>query len=121
MTLPSYEMNRYPNSYLTRNSGQMQGNFTPMNAQTELVSMNIYQLIITHKEREKMKEVGNDNINFFTIIAEQIGDVIPLFDEWYYSWSQSGIPYENYNIQVNMVMHNIQSRQKGVIQFSYRW
>lgn len=120
MSLP-YTTHRYGNSYLTQNSRVMQGNHTPLNAQAELASMNIYQLIIIHKERNQFKELGNDNINFFTIIAEKIEDVIPLFDDWYYSFSQSGIPYEKYDIEINTVMHNIQSRQKGVIQFSYRW
>ena len=117
----TYITHRHANSFFTRNNRVTQGNYNPLNAQAELVPMNIYQLILIHQDRQQLIERGNDNINFFTILAEKIEDVIPLFDDWYYSWSQSGIPYEKYDIEINIVMNNIQSRQKGVIQFSYSW
>ena len=119
--MTEYKSRRHPNSYLTHNSTERQGNFSPLNAQSNLISMNIYQLIFAHKERRLMREQNQDNINFFTIIAEKIEDVLPLFDDWYHSWSQSSVPHENYDIEINVVMNNIQSRQRGVIQFSYRW
>lgn len=119
--MTEFKSSRYPNAYLTRNSGVRQGNFTPMNAQADLAIMNIYQLIFAHKERKEMMEKGNDNINFFTIIAVEIKDVLPLFEEWYFNWSESGVDYDKYDIEINVVMNNILARQKGVIQYSYRW
>ena len=71
----TYITHRHANSFFTRNNRVTQGNYNPLNARAELVPMNIYQLILIHQDRKQLIERGNDNINFFTILAEKIEDV----------------------------------------------
>lgn len=119
--MAEYTSKRFPNAYMVRNRKSYQGHPTQMSYSDKPITANIYQLILIHKDRNDWLQKDDDNTNMFTVIAEKEEDVLPIFDLWYYNFSQSAVPHEKYDIQINMVVRKIETHQLGIIQFSYRW
>lgn len=121
ITMEEYTKNRIPNVFSVRPTWIQQGHIAPMNYSDKPITANIYQVAIVIKDRKEYHKSNTDNCNLFTVIATQEDGIMDLIDKWYNSWSDSGIPYELYDTQINIVMRNVIVHQLGIIQFSYCW
>lgn len=121
MNEQEYKTNRMPTAFSVRPTWIQQGHIAPMNYSAEPIIANIYQVSLVSKERKDYHDGNTDNVNLFTFVEPQEEGILQKLDDWYNSWSQSAIPFEKYDIQINMVMRNVIVHQLGLIQFSYCW